>query len=173
MQIKYNPSSNNYLKEDRNLTIKDIKQQESELIFDSFSNDDAYTLGTIIYEKAKQNNLPVTINITRSGQQLYHVAMPGTTADNDDWIAGKEKVVMRFGHSSELVERYLSDNGSTMEEQYLLSSSEYRAHGGSFPITIKDTGVIGAITVSGLVSDDDHMLVVNSIKEFLGSKDNA
>ena len=152
------------------LDISSLQEQEKMLVFDSFSNEDAYELGTILYEIAKKDHLPVTIDITRSSQQLYHVALSGTTLDNDEWIKGKTKVVMRFGHSSRLMEKYLSENGDTMEEKYLLSSSEYRAHGGSFPIIIRDTGVIGTITVSGLVSEEDHMLVIRGIQKFMGRK---
>lgn len=154
----------------KKLSIQEILEQEKTLIFDSFSNEDAYKLGTILYEMAKKDNLPVTIDITRSFQQLYHVAMPGTSADNDEWIKGKTKVVMRFGHSSGLVGKSLAESGNTMEEKYLIPSSEFRAHGGSFPITIRNTGVIGTVTVSGLASDEDHMLAIKGLKKFLSKK---
>lgn len=167
VQQRLKMNMKNLYSDDVKLTMKDITEQENELVFDTFSNEDAYNLGTTIYMKAKKKSYPITIDITRCGHKLYHVAMPGTTPDNDAWIEGKVNVVMRFCHSSELIERYLTDNDSSMEEQYLLSSSEYRALGGSFPIIIKDTGVIGAVTVSGIVSDEAHMLVVNSIREFL------
>ncbi|ROR25793.1 heme-degrading protein [Mobilisporobacter senegalensis] len=55
-----------------------------------------------------------------------------------------------------------------MEESSLLSSFEYAAHGGAFPIIIKNVGVVGTITVSGLAQEDDHALVLAVIKEFLG-----
>nr|MDA3845354.1 heme-binding protein [Vallitaleaceae bacterium] len=56
----------------------------------------------------------------------------------------------------------------TIEEASLLDSWEYAAHGGCFPITIKNTGVIGTVTVSGLPSAEDHMLVVEVLADYLG-----
>lgn len=39
--------------------------------------------------------------------------------------------------------------------------------GGSFPVRVRGAGVIGAITVSGLSSDEDHQLVVDGIRNYL------
>jgi uncharacterized protein (UPF0303 family) len=54
-----------------------------------------------------------------------------------------------------------------MEEKYLISSLEFAAHGGAFPIRIKGTGVVGTITVSGLAQEDDHALVVRVLRAWL------
>jgi uncharacterized protein (UPF0303 family) len=78
------------------------------------------------------------------------------------------KVVNRFSHSTHYMSLQLEQKSTTMEENLLLSSWEYAAHGGSFPITIKNTGVIGTITVSGLTSAEDHQLVVDVLTDYLG-----
>lgn len=109
----------------------------------------------------------MAIDITRNGQQLFHVAMMGTATDNGEWIKRKNRVVNRFGHSSYYIGTYLRNAGQTMEEKYLLSSSEYAAHGGAFPLIIKNVGVVGTITVSGLPQKEDHELVVSTLRQFL------
>ena len=64
----------------------------------------------------------------------------------------------------------LKSKGKRIEEAYLLSESDYAPHGGCFPIIVKDTGVIGTITVSGLAQEDDHKLVVQTIRNYLAQE---
>ena len=150
-----------------NELIIELQQQEEELQFDSFSNEDALSIGLELVEAAKVDSLPIVIDITRAGQVLFHAAMPGTSPDNDQWIIRKNRTVGRFHSSSFMVGRKLEFSGSTMEDKYLISSLEYAAHGGAFPIRIKDTGVVGTITVSGLAQEDDHALVVKVLRKWL------
>jgi uncharacterized protein (UPF0303 family) len=144
-----------------------LQQQEQQLQFPSFSNADAVAIGMDLYETAKERNLPITIDIMRNGQQLFHLSMPGTSPDNDQWVIRKCKLVNRFQASSFRVGTELRSLGMTLEERYELSHYEYAAHGGCFPIIIRDTGMVGTITVSGLAQEDDHALVVEAITKFL------
>jgi len=43
----------------------------------------------------------------------------------------------------------------------------YAVTGGSFPVRVKDVGVVAAVTASGLTSHEDHAFVVTGIEEFL------
>lgn len=60
---------------------------------------------------------------------------------------------MRFRHSSFYMGRYCASQNKTLEEKYYVSEQEYAAHGGAFPLIIKDVGVVGTITVSGLAQE--------------------
>jgi len=147
-----------------------IEAQERELQFDSFSNDDAWSLGSALVEKARSRHLAITIDICRGAQQLFHYAFSGTSADNDQWVIRKNRVVARFGRSSFAVGRALAKDGTTMEAKHYLSSVDYASHGGAFPLTLKGTGPVGTVTVSGLPQEEDHALVVETIREFLASR---
>ena len=147
--------------------LKQLEAQEQELQFDRFSNEDAVALGLSLYETAKKNNLPVTIDITRNGHQLFHLSMPGTSPDNDQWVARKIKLVNRMGMSSFRVGTLLRSLGMTLEERFELSHYEYAAHGGCFPVILKGTGHIGTVTISGLAQEDDHAMVVDAIRAYL------
>lgn len=147
--------------------IEEIQQQEDELQFTNFSNDTALALGLALLDEARTRDKPVTIDITRYGQQLFHFAMTGTAADNDEWIRRKNNVVRRFGRSSYAVGRRLARDGQTMEEKYLISSQEFAAHGGAFPLTIRSVGVVGTITISGLPQSEDHEVIVTTLRRFL------
>ncbi len=155
--------------EDFKALLEELRQQEEQLQFTEFTNDTAYAIGTRLVELARRDKKSITIDITRHGQQLFHCALPGTTADNDDWIKRKNRVVGRFFHSSYYMGiSYKSQNSSLEQKRPDLNQADYAAHGGAFPIIIKNVGVVGTITVSGLPQEEDHKMVVGVIKEFLG-----
>ena len=148
--------------------LKQLEQEERELQFDRFSNEDAIAIGLSLYETAKKNNLPVPIDVRRNGHQLFHLAMPGTSPDNDQWVARKVKLVNRMGMSSFRVGTLLRSQNTTLEDRFELSHYEYAAHGGCFPVILKGTGPIGTVTISGLAQEDDHAMVVNALRAYLG-----
>jgi uncharacterized protein (UPF0303 family) len=148
-------------------TIARVEAEEHELVFTRFDNDDAWRLGCLLVELAQERSLAVTVDIRRGPQQLFHAAMPGTTPDNDSWIERKVRVVERFGASSYLVGLRARRKGITFAAQHDLPLQEYAAHGGCFPVRVRDVGVVGTVTVSGLPQVEDHALVVEGIRSFL------
>jgi len=147
--------------------LKQLLQEEQELQFKKFNESTAWQIGCQLVERSLSDGLPVTIDITRGDHQLFHASLKGTSLDNDEWVKRKVRLVYRFGHSSFYVGQLLKSKGKRMEEAYLLSESDYAPHGGCFPIIVKDTGVIGTITVSGLPQEEDHKLVVQAIRDYL------
>ena len=147
--------------------IASLEAQEEQLVFTQFSNADAWRLGSAMVAAAIERALPVTIDIRRHGQQLFHVALPGTTAENDSWIERKVNVVDRFAAASYLVGRRLEARGIALDEAQGVDPRLFAAHGGAFPIRIMDVGVIGTVTVSGLPQADDHAFVTEMIGAFL------
>jgi len=147
--------------------LEQLLQEEQELQFKRFNEETAWQIGSQLVERAKNENLPVTIDITRSEHQLFHYSLPGTSADNDEWIKRKVRLVYRFGHSSFYIGQLLKSQGKRIEDVYLIPEEQYAPHGGSFPIIIKETGLVGTITVSGLAQEDDHKLVVQEIRNYL------
>ncbi|WP_399477852.1 heme-degrading domain-containing protein [Streptomyces sp. TRM68367] len=148
-------------------SLEELEKQEHRLIFRQFTYDDAWALGSLLVEMARERQAPVAIDIHRAGQQLFHAALPGSTPDNDTWIARKRRVVERYGSSSYLVGARFRAKGTTFEESSRLDPGTYAAHGGSFPVTVEGVGVIGAVTVSGLPQLQDHRFVVEALEEFL------
>lgn len=147
--------------------LEELLQEEKVLQFASFNESTAWEIGCQLVERARSEGLRVTIDITRGNHQLFHASLPGTSADNDEWIKRKVRLVYRFGHSSFYVGQLLKSKGRPIEEAYLISESEYAPHGGCFPVLVKDTGMVGTITVSGLPQEEDHKLVVQAIREYL------
>ncbi len=149
------------------ITLDEVAAEEAELHFTQFDYDDAWRLGSMLVGTAQSHNLPIAIDITRGGQQLFHAALAGSTPDNDAWIARKIRSVMQFGRSSLYLSLECKRDGRTLAESRGVDPRRYVAAGGSFPIHVDGAGIIGTVTVSGLPQVDDHKLVVEVIRRFL------
>jgi len=150
--------------------LEQLLQEEQELQFTMFNEDVAWKLGSQLVEQALRRSLPVTIDIMRGSHQLFHASLPGTSVDNDEWIKRKIRLVYRFGHSSFYIGQLLKSKGKRLEEAYLISENDYAPHGGCFPVIVKNTGMVGTITVSGLPQEEDHKLVVQAIRDYLAQE---
>ncbi|MFD8392175.1 heme-degrading domain-containing protein [Streptomyces sp. NPDC059680] len=148
-------------------SVEELEAQERRLVFRQFTYDDAWALGSLLVELARERQAPVAVDIHRAGQQLFHAALPGSTPDNDAWIARKRRVVERYGASSYLVGARFRAKGTTFEDSSRLDPDTYAAHGGSFPVKVENVGVVGAVTVSGLPQLQDHRFVVEALEQFL------
>jgi len=154
------------MKEDE-LLLERLLRQESVLVFKRFDFSTARELGMLLLRRAIEANLPLSLNITRVKQQLFHVALPGTTVDNDHWIARKAAVVYRFGHSSLYVGASCRARGVDFVSRYLVEPTAYAPHGGAFPVNVEGVGLVGTVAVSGLPQEEDHRFVVTTLAEFL------
>ncbi|WP_222195145.1 heme-degrading domain-containing protein [Modestobacter italicus] len=148
-------------------SLTELAAQEEELQLRSFTNDDAWTLGSALVARARAARLPVAIEVSRHSHQLFHAALTGATPDNDTWIARKAATVHRFGHSSLYVGQRSREAGTTFEEQFGLDPERYVAHGGGFPVLVRDVGPVGVVVVSGLPQVEDHAMVVTALRELL------
>ncbi|MBN2851510.1 MAG: heme-degrading domain-containing protein [Clostridia bacterium] len=155
------------MKLDYDTLLAQVKKQEELLQFDTFNNRDAWEIGNLLVQKAQKENLKVSIDISRNGHQLFHYAMEGTSPSNDSWIKRKMNVVALFSHSSYYIGLLYEKKGSSIYDADALPAENFAAHGGSFPIILKNTGVIGTITVSGLPSEEDHQMIVVALQLFL------
>ena len=143
-----------------------IARQEAELQFPTFDYDTAWRLGLSLRELALSRKHSIVIDIRRFGQphqQLFYTALAGTTPDNQRWVQRKINVVARFHRPSYAIGLLLEQQSRTFSDRYNLPEADYAAHGGCFPIHIAGSGIIGAITVSGLPQREDHNVVVEAL----------
>ncbi len=147
--------------------LETIREGQRGLIFDKFNNNTAWTIGNMIYEKAKKENYPITISITLGGQKLFYYSFEGTAPTNDDFIRRKENAVYKFFKSSYEMHLFAKLQDENFMEFYGLSSLDLVLAGGSVPIRVKSVGVVGTVTVSGLAQEEDHELVTQVIREYL------
>jgi uncharacterized protein (UPF0303 family) len=133
--------------------------------FDRFDIEDAWRLGSALVERARAERLTVTISITLGEQRVFHVALPGTSADNDDWVDRKARVVRRFGRSSlEVYDRYVRDNPEFFT-MFGLSRAEFAPGEGAVPIRAGG-GLVGVLAISGLETGGDHELALSALRDY-------
>jgi uncharacterized protein (UPF0303 family) len=144
-----------------------IEAEMAELRLPRFTNDDAHRLGLWLLTTARERGLAITVDVTRGQQVVFHAAMDGTSADNDDWVRRKTAVVQRFGEPSLLVALRRRLKGTRIEDEGWFDERVYAAHGGCFPVLVRDVGMVATVTVSGLAQEDDHALVVEGLREIL------
>ena len=147
--------------------LKLIERQEAELRFDAFDLDSAWALGSRLVEMGKARGLGVAIDVTLHSMPAFYAALPGSTADNANWIRRKRNSVLRHFRSSYGLGLAMKKNGKTLADSGL-SDVDFAVHGGSFPIIVRGTGCIGAVTVSGLPQREDHRLAVEALAAVLG-----
>lgn len=147
--------------------IAQIARQEEALRFESFSEEDAWALGSLMRSAAAERNLPFVIDIRIGNRPLFYTALPGTTPENPDWVRRKVNTVMRFHKSSYRVGREHDLSGKRFDASRGLEPIDYAPAGGGFPIHVKGTGVIGTITVSGVPQREDHGFVVEMLCAYL------
>ena len=149
--------------------MKQLIEQEETLQFTEFTNETALQLGLIMVENAKKYKHSIVIDITRNGQKLFYYAFEGTSKDNEYWVAGKSRVVNRFGRSSYYIGLFWGDRGTNIHPGWPIGDEGYAPYSGAFPIIIRNVGVVGTITVSGLLdsAEADHNFVVEAIGQYL------
>jgi len=152
------------LKED----LERVGLQERELRVPGLDAQFAWGLGSLLKTLAEERGLVLVVDVRRFGQQLFYAALDGTTPDNAEWVRRKSNVVARFHRSSYGVGLSLKAKDSTLLERNGLPVADYAADGGSFPLHVAGTGVVGSVTVSGLPQRDDHELVVEALCDVLG-----
>lgn len=152
------------------LTIDVLVNQEKEHRFTELDFNAAWEMGHAIRERAAAQNAPVAIEVYAFGQPLFFAALPGSTSDNIEWMKRKRNTVLRYGQSSMLVGLKNEQNGARMDQVAFLDQLEYTDHGGSFPLLHTSGAVMGAVSVSGLPSHEDHALVLWSIAQYLNNK---
>jgi uncharacterized protein (UPF0303 family) len=143
-----------------------VSLQERELQFDSMDEKRAWEIGSRLRAMAVERELSIVIDIRRFGQPLFYTALHGTTPDNVEWVRRKSNVVARFHRSSYGIGLHLKNKNDSIEARGL-PTAEYASHGGSFPIIVRNAGIVGSITVSGLPQRADHELVVEALCSIL------
>ncbi|MDH2444846.1 heme-degrading domain-containing protein [Amnibacterium sp. CER49] len=153
-------------------SFEEIVAEEAELQLASFTHEDALALGMRLLDLARADGLPVAVDVRKGAQQVFHAALPGSSADNDSWIRRKVRVVERCGTSSLAVGQLWRERGTTFAQASSLDPTRFAAAGGCVPVLVRGVGPVGTATVSGLPEVEDHRLVVRALRAHLAAAGN-
>lgn len=155
-----------------------ITQQDTSLSFPLFNAETAFELGSLLRTRLQTFPAATCVSIAlANGTPLFYCAVKsGTTPDNTHWVARKQKTVLRFGVSSWFMSNKFQQDELAFAAKYALGASapEYAIHGGGWPVRVRAVeGVVAVIVVSGLKQDQDHQIIVQTVRDFLGAHDAA
>ncbi len=146
--------------------IARITLQEQRLRFASFDEAAAWKLGSAMRDTALARNLPFVIDIRTGIRPLFYAALPGSTAENADWVRRKVNTVYRFEAASYRISREYAQSGKAFDQSRGMNPLDFALAGGGFPIRIGSV-VAGVVTVSGVPQRDDHNFVVECLCDYL------
>jgi uncharacterized protein (UPF0303 family) len=149
-------------------TLDRLAQELEDLQLSTFDYDFAWKLGCAMQAKAAARSLPAAITVAHGSDVVFALLMPRATLDNTDWAARKRSVAHRFHRSSLAMRLEAEQGGYDFNRRFRLPETEFVASGGGFPLMLRGGTLIGSVGVSGLPDVEDHLLVINALRELLG-----
>ena len=148
--------------------VKVLNQQEDMLKFDTFTNKEAFELGTRMAQKVYDAGQSLAIGIFNvAGMAVYQHVTPGATVNNTLWMRRKFNTVMNRERSS-LWFTVTSEMRGKDLAAHVLDTNDYALVGGGFPIRLKTGELVAVAVVSAFPHYEDHQFIVDALAEYLG-----
>lgn len=148
------------------MDLATLEADFASLVFPAFTEETALHLGLTLVEMGRAQALPIVIDIRTRDRTLFHVALPGSSAINDNWARRKSNTALMFQAPSLLVQTRMEAKGEDLA-RHGLSSVDYATNGGAVTIRTGAAGVVACVTVSGLPQVEDHKLAIAAIRAVL------
>jgi len=151
-------------------TSAELARETATLIFPSLTQSEALELGEIAASIGRERSLPIAVEVRLKDWTVFHASLPGSSPENDRWIARKARVVLATEHST-MFERVLAEEqGIDWYATKALPEETHAIHGGGLALNVKGLGFVGVLLISGLPQVEDHLLGVEVIAEYLARK---
>ena len=141
------------------------------LELESLSQKEAIEIGEIALDFGFQRGLAIAVQVQLKDWVVFHASLPGSTPDNDSWIARKARVVLATGNSTMYERVFAEEQGIDWYSAKGMPEETHAIHGGGFPLTTKD-GFQGILLISGLPQVEDHLLAVEVLRTYLQNRAN-
>ena len=151
-------------------TSEGLAREAKALTLASLTQAQALEIGQIAQEIGLNRKLPIAIEVRMKDWIVFHASLPGSTPDNDSWIARKANVVNATGRST-MHERVLAEEqGIDWYQTTGLSEEQHATRGGGLALNVVGLGLTGVLIISGLPQVGDHLLGVEILTEYLARK---
>jgi uncharacterized protein (UPF0303 family) len=148
-------------------TSAGLAREAEALVLPSLTQAQAIEIGEIAFAKASERALPIIVEVRMGEWTVFKVALPGSSVDNDSWVARKARVVLATGKST-IFERVSAEEREVdWYAETGLSEELHAIHGGGLPLNVAGSGLAGILLISGLPQVQDHLLGVEVITEYL------
>jgi uncharacterized protein (UPF0303 family) len=148
----------------------ELARESATLMLPSLTQSEALELGEIAAQIGRGRSLPIAIEVRLKDWTVYHASLPGSSPENDLWIARKARVVLAAKHST-MYERVLAEEqGIDWYESKGLPEETHAVHGGGLALNVRGLGFVGVLLISGLPQVEDHLFGVEVIAEYLARK---
>ncbi|GAA5905432.1 hypothetical protein JCM6882_003158 [Rhodosporidiobolus microsporus] len=139
----------------------------------SFTSTDAFTLGCAIRSRIQRvsKGQPALVSIESShGQPLFFATSgEGVQPDNVAWAERKRNSVLRWGVSTASLNLKFKQG---IPGYFGVSEKDFTIGGGGFPLRVKGVEtLVAVVVVSGLTQEDDHQVIVDTVKEFIAEQE--
>jgi len=151
-------------------TAAALLEEQQLLSIATLSNMEAIEIGQIATAIGIEERLPIAIQVRLADWIIYHTSLPGSSTENDWWLARKARVVKLKQHSTLFEQISAKERGVDWHKENNLLDETHAIHGGGLPLISKDKGFVGCLLISGLPQIEDHLLGVRVLTEFLARK---
>lgn len=141
--------------------VADLEAEFARFRFTAMDHEAAVALGEDLVRRSRAKGWPMAVSVKLGDHEVFHVALPGATPINDNWIRRKRNLLELTGEPTFLVGQRLVAEGKTLDDLNL-DEVDFAPAGGGYPLIVNDI-VVGSVIVSGVPQQDDHALVVEAL----------
>ena len=145
--------------------VADLEAEFARFRFTAMDHEAAVALGEDLVRRSRAKGWPMAVSVKLGDHEVFHVALPGATPINDNWIRRKRNLIELTGEPTFLVGQRLAAEGKTLDDLNL-DEVDFAPAGGGYPLIVNDV-VVGSVIVSGVPQQDDHALVVEALSALI------
>ncbi len=121
-------------------------------------------------ESLRELNQGAAMEIFKNGRRALLFIPDKMSPDKENWLERKRNSVLYFGMSTHDLNKKCEGQPSVLETKYGLDKGNYTLTPGSIPLVIHGVGLVGALSITGLLPEEDHDLAVEILRRVMEAR---